>query len=378
MNKPALKIAVAVFLSLASAMCMSDMNERLNIDRQVRLSPGHHVMPYSISRTSNGDFIVFGANNEMEYRPWATRIAPSGEIRWEFLEGDNNGWEDTRQPGQSFSSAINLPDNVTLLCGIKIVDNQRYIVLSEIDLHGHLIAERTLKPHTEKPGPILTNVACIEWTDGIALVGGISGVPSGTGWIAKLDSQLNIGWQKFGDEYGGYPVIKGPGDSILYINSGLKTSKGSETSLVKLGPSAELLASHAFLDDDNPMLVHSEAADSRLKVALLKDTLHTEIVDLDDQLRGPTRVTKLHNVGVKKCLELPDGSVVIFGSQFRSGVASAAVTRVEKDGNYKTYSIEPSVRSPWYFDAVPSGVHGEFVAVRLNNDGAQLDWLSFK
>jgi hypothetical protein len=58
--------AASVNDSLAG-ICGAGPYDPLSVDRQVRLSPGHHVMPYSISRASNGDFIVFGANNEMEY-----------------------------------------------------------------------------------------------------------------------------------------------------------------------------------------------------------------------------------------------------------------------------------------------------------------------
>jgi hypothetical protein len=87
---------------------------------------------------------------------------------------------------------------------------------------------------------------------------------------------------------------------------------------------------------------------------VMLSTLETEILRFDDQLRGPTGKLKLYNVGVKKCLELPDGSIAIFGSQFHNS-ATAAVTRIYKDGSSKGFLLESPYQSPWYEDAVFTG-----------------------
>jgi hypothetical protein len=52
---------------------------------------GHHgLAPHVVIRASNGDLIVAGSNNELGYRPWATRISSTGGVRWEFVEGESD------------------------------------------------------------------------------------------------------------------------------------------------------------------------------------------------------------------------------------------------------------------------------------------------
>jgi hypothetical protein len=114
------------------------------------------------------------------------------------------------------------------------------------------------------------------------------------------------------------------------MNTALPNPDGSITSIVKFGKDGNIIARHALANDDNPYLVYPAAPHADLRLALFKTTLKTEIVDLDDQLH-PRRMIELLNAGVKKCLELSDGSIAIFGSQFH-GIATAAVTRLYKDG----------------------------------------------
>ncbi len=350
--------------------------EQMSIDRQIRLSPEHRVMPYHITRASDGDLIIFGSNNQVDFKAWATRVRPSGEVRWEYLQSGGNGWDDQSEKGQRYDTAIELPDHTTLLCGVKVVNFQRSVLLDRLGVDGTLIDERVIRPDWNKGS--LTGFECVRWNDGIALIGGVSGFPSGTGWLAKLDWKLDLQWQKFDDLYVGSDVMETTGGGFFYLNTFQKTSTGSRNSLIKMGPTGEVMARHSFSDDDNPAPVYAVVPRSNVRMALFNDTLHTEIIDLDDQLRGPTRVIKLHNAGVKKCLELPDGSIAIFGSQYHNG-ATAAVTRVYRDGSSRGFLVEPPYQSGWYYDAVLVGSDKQFAAVRLVDDGrAVLDWVSFK
>jgi hypothetical protein len=100
------------------AATTSVAREQLVIEKQVPLAVGHHVEPYRVTRTSSGDVIVFGSNDQTDYRPWAARLSAQGEVRWEFLQGGPNGWEDRSVSGQRFNSALEMPDQSTLLCGM--------------------------------------------------------------------------------------------------------------------------------------------------------------------------------------------------------------------------------------------------------------------
>jgi hypothetical protein len=349
--------------------------EQMIVDKQIRLSPGHPVEPYRIIRTSNGDLIVFGAASSLNLAPWAIRLSPTGEVRWEFLEGGWNAPRDRRASGSRFYDAVELADKTTLLCGIKVVDKVNLVLLDVLRPDGSLISERLLRPQRERT--YVSGATCFQWNQGIALIGGVFGGPAGTGWLAMLDEQLNIKSERFGDEYGTMHVLVSTGGAFFMLNTALRNPDGGSTSVIKIGPSGDIVARHVFSDSDNPELVRPTMPRSDLRVALLQDTLKTEIVDLDEQLH-PTRTIKLHNAGVKQCVALPDGSMAIFGSQFHD-IASAAVTRVYKDGSSKAFPVEPAIGSPWYIDAVLTGNPAQFAAVRIANyNEAVLDWVSFK
>jgi hypothetical protein len=366
---------VLLALGLVSEMaltggCMSEPSEHLHVDKQVRISPAHRVMPYSITRASNGDLFVIGSNDQMNYRAWATRVAPSGEVRWEYLEGGPDGWNDRSIHGQKFYGTIEMPDQTTLLCGEKMIDRHPTIMLVTLAKDGSLISEKLLPPIRE--GVAVSLSTCRKWNDGIALLGSVSGQPAGTGWMVKLDMSLNMQWKKFGGDYGNGDIMD-TGPSLYALGGHVE-----ELYIVKIGVDGEIVAKHVLPDAEHYLVHGSTSAPTVRIVSMLPTFQHTEIFDLDGQLRGPTRTLKLHNVGVKKCLELLDGTVAIFGSQFTDS-ATAAITRVYKDGGYKTFLVQPQHQSPWYIDAVLTGNDDEIAAVRQVDSGyAIVDFLSFK
>ncbi len=344
--------------------------EQMIIDKQIRLSPEHRVMPYQINRASNNDLIVSGSNDQVDYRAWATRISPTGEVRWEFLEGSPEGWTDQSARGQRFYGAFELADQTTVLCGTKKVDGKHVAVLVRLRQDGSLVGENLLRPDRE--GVILTGLGCTNWADGLALTGTISGRPASTGWLARLDGQLNVKWQKFSDDYANGDVAQTASGDLNLISW-----SGGKFYLVKIGPTGDVRA-RQNLPDGEHHLVHMISPGTGVRVATMRATLDTEILDFDGELRGPKQTMTLHNTGVKKCLGLADGSIAIFGSEFHSG-ATAAITRVYKDGGHKGFIVEPAHQSGWYYDAASVGGINAFAAVRLVDDGrAVLDWVSFK
>jgi hypothetical protein len=372
-NGPALLVAVMMLISPPL------FAEQMSIGKQIHLSPGHPVVPSHITRASNGDLLIFGSNADLGFRPWAIRLTSAGEVRWEFLQGAADGWNDRKERGQRFDSAVELSDQTTLLCGLQVVNYERSVLLDRIGMDGRLIDERVIHPDKRQ----LVGVNCVRWNDGLALIGGVAGDPSGTGWLVKLDDKMNPEWQKFGDEYIATEgdVMSAPAGGFLYLNPSQQDAKGRRAStLFRMSATGAIVARHVFDADDNPTMVYPAVPRSDLYVALAVDTLKTDVIHLDDQLRGPTRVIELHNAGIKKCLELPDGSIAIFGSQFHN-IASAAVTRVYKDGTSKGFLVEGAIGSPWYFDAVLTNNPNvsEFAAVRISNvTDAVVDWISFK
>jgi len=325
---------------------MSEPNEHLNITRQIKVSPSHRVMPYKLTRASNGDLIILGSNYQADSRAWATRLAPSGEVRWEFIQGGPDGWNDHRPLGQRFYGAVEMPEQATLLCGIKVIDNTNVIMLVTLAKDGSLISEKLVPPVRENV--VISLYSCHKRSDGIVLMGTVSGQPAGTAWMAKLDWHFNLQWKKFSTDFGNGEYME-TGGTLTALGWYVK-----EYYVVKIGPDGDIIAKQ-LLPVGEHHLVQGNATDPPVRIVTMLSTFkHTEILDFDEQLQGPARTLKLHNVGVNKSLALSDGTIVILGSQYTDS-ATAAVTRVYKDGGYKSFLVEPPHQSPWYIDAVLIG-----------------------
>jgi hypothetical protein len=355
--------------------CMSEAAEQLHIDRQIELSPGHQAEPYSIVHASNGDLIILGSNFEADSRAWATRLAPSGEVRWEYIQGGPDGWNDHRPLGQRFYGAIEMPDQATLLCGNEVINNTNIVWLVTIAKDGSVITDKVLPP--VRNNVVITLYSCHKRSDGILLVGSVSGQPAGTGWVVKLDSEFNVKWTKFSDDFGIGDFID-IGDTLIALGW-----HGQEEYVVKIGPDGDMLAKQVLPKGDGEHhLVQSTATDPKVRIVTFFSNSRTEIADFDNQLRGPTRTLELHNVGVKKSLGLPDGSIAIVGSMntsYLTAVPSAGVTRVFKDGGHKSFAVEPLHQSLWYADAVLTGNGNDIAAVRkVGPIRSVVDFLSFR
>jgi hypothetical protein len=367
--------AIAVMLD----SCALQPAERMNVDRQVKLSPGHFMMPYQIRHAFNGDVIVFGSTDEFDTRPWATRLAANGEVRWDLVVGGPNGPPiDRSVRGQRFFEAIDFPDQSTLLCGIRRVDNHEVVFLDRVGSDGSLITEQLIRPTlpTSDKGWIV-GVTCARWNGTIVLFGGIAGFPRGTGWFAALNEKLEVQTEKLGDQFITHGLLAATAGDLFSIATDVPNPDGSNTSIAKFWKDGNIVARHALTSGDNPSFVYPAVPRAGLRLALFETTLKTEIVDLDDQLH-PKRKIELHNAGVKKCLELSDGSIAIFGSQFH-GIATAAVIRLYKDGRSEGFLVEPRNQSPWFIDAAYTGQGTQFVAVRSTVDlRVVVEWISFQ
>jgi hypothetical protein len=67
----AMSLAIVLWSVTSAATSAEDMK----ITRQIIVSPTHKVAPYSITRASNGDLIVAGADSLGTYHAWATRVS---------------------------------------------------------------------------------------------------------------------------------------------------------------------------------------------------------------------------------------------------------------------------------------------------------------
>src|SRR5262249_48871599 len=127
--------------------CGSSAAPHMSINREVTLAPNHKAAPYLITRASNGDFIVAGSTGIGDFRAWATRVDSDGKKLWEYVDGPPGGWEDLTGRGQRFYGAVDLPNQETLLCGIKPDTDLSLIgFLVRVRRDGSLIDYRRLTP----------------------------------------------------------------------------------------------------------------------------------------------------------------------------------------------------------------------------------------
>ena len=301
-----------------------------------------------------------------DFRAWAIRVNSEGKPIWEYVDGPNHDWNDLSNRGQRFVGAVDLPNQATLLCGVKLdADRSRIAFLVRVRQDGSIIDERQLQP--SRSGDVAA-IRCTKWSDGIAVVGAVTGKPA-IGWLVKLDAEGNFVWEKFDDHYGYGDVAEALGGGLFMI------SYFGDTFLVKIDSEGKILGRQTLAGNEQH-LIQTLAPPLTPRVALMMSTVETEVESFDEALGGPSHKRKLSNAGVKKALELKDGSVLIFGSQFRHGATTASITVLNVDGSSKDFTLEPAYQSPWFIDAVPSGVPNEFAMVRVVKHTATLAWIS--
>jgi hypothetical protein len=350
--------------------CARAPHEEMVIERQVKLSPEHYPKPSGIIKVSDGDFVVFGVTGRgvaTDYRPWATRVSPSGEMRWEYLQ-ERTSFD------RGFYGAIELKDQTILMCGAIDVNRETTVVLDHLRADGTLIEEQLIHPTTDGAGR-LGQFNCAPWEDGMALAGGIIFGPTPTAWLAKVNGRLRVELEKFNPEYR-------PGELVQSSEGGLFMLSWSDAAhfILKLGRSGSVLARHALPQGENHLVQRGGANRAGVGVVSLFPSFKTELLQFDDQLLQTNSVT-LHNVGLQKAIELSDGTIEIFGSEFHNG-PTAAVTRIYTNGSYRTFLLQPPYRSPWYSAAVPTETTNEIAATRELVDGGTiqlvLDWIVFR
>ena len=362
----ALSLGIIVLWSTASP---SAPREDMKIVRQVILSPAHKVAPYLIVQASNGDLIVAGAAGLGNNRALAMRVSKSGESIWEYVDGPAGGWTDYSDNHQRFYSAVDLANGNTLLCGIKKIEGRISAFLVRLAPDGKLIDERILQPGSE--GFPSGEILCLKTKDGVAMLSWLAVLPSGMGWLLKLDTAGNVLWEKFGERFNRLDAMAADNGGLFLIGAQdvIKIDReGNELLRLRLPPGAD----HKF--------IHPVGEPAKVRIGITLSTLKSEIVDFDLNLHGPLHTTHLDNIGIHRGLDSTDGLATLFGSRYFNG-PTAGAARVYLNGDSKMFTVEPRYQSGWFYDAVPTDAASlEFATVRtLNTDGTgALAWITFK
>jgi hypothetical protein len=369
-------IGAVISIALGVTCCgHSRPAEHFSIEQEIELSPGHHVAAYHITPAANGDFIVTGANTLGNKAAWAIRVGSFGAVRWEFLDGPPNSWTDYSGTGQ-FDSAVELSNGNTLLCGSKKIENRPTAFMVRIGSNGNLIDERLLIPRED--GISMIN-QCTRWGSGVAVLPGVMGQHA-TGWLIKLDGAGDILWEKYGDEFIGV-ATQSPANELLLLSN-----RDQGNVLEKLDDSGKVAAIQPI-----PRSA-TETGGSRGALQFFPSKLSSPNIhisawfELDDRVRfmefdsglqGPENILEARTVGIRKAIQLPDGSFIIFGSQ-RGNPPFASVARVYGNLEVTNFALCPLCGSPWIYDGVLGRTPNEFVVIQEIRGTAIMSWISLK
>ena len=356
-----MKIALLSICSIAASAVFSSicLAGSVRLEKEVILSAPHSMQALSIVQAYDGDLLILGTTDQVGSRAWATRLSPTGQPKWDFLGPPSEVFRGRLINDQSFVGAIELPDRQILLCGHMPANNGRTAVLVRLAPDGSVVSQTEVP--AVKNNSVVTVYSCHKTYDGILLVGTASGQPTGTVWMVKLNWDLEVVWTRFSDDYATGDYTDAP-DHIIAVGWHAQSFFIEKTAF-----DGNVVAKQLLPIKVTPNLVRGSIDDPNVYIALFDSNDLTEIWTFDDKLRGPTRKLNLHNVGVKKAIELPDRSILMLGSKNIGALVPipvAAFTRVSKDGTYDTSVVGAQSQSLWYDDGVLSNNGTEVVAIR--------------
>jgi hypothetical protein len=372
-------IYCTLIMLLASLMFASAVNarEEVQIDRSLILragSPSNQFPPgaYQILRADDGDYIVSGAVNLSDTEAWATRLDSKGHSRWQFIDGPADAWKKGGSNLNRFYGAIVLPDNSTLLCGTShLANHQSVALLVYIGADGKLIKDVHLVPKGFEQARL---VSCFKWGAGFGLLGVALNPTSGAesvkaaGWLCKLDFPGKIVWNKFDDNFLSSDVMETPDHNLLILTSSYKGTHLSKVDQEGVAKEGHGVAAGAYF-------MRPAVPASPIRVGYMVDTFHTEFADFDQEMRGPTHLEKVGNVGVKKGYALADGSLLVFGSTYRNN-SVPNIALVDKGGQLTNFAVAPPMEAGWINDAAPDGSANHYVFVRIVGENTVMSWVS--
>jgi hypothetical protein len=352
-------LGLAAMSALASSTGCSRYKEGryLHIERQVAISTGHSVSPQVIVRTEDGGYVIAGSDNEQRTEAWATRLDARGKPIWEYVDGGPQRWSDNRGASNRFNAAAMLEDDTTVLCGAKDLT----ALLVRVGKGGDVLERRTLVPGGwGGPNEVAWLDRCVRWGQGIFLLGQANergAAPAG--WLLNLDNQGHLIWESI------QPALTACND--LFISEGrwlFLSQSAPQHRLIKLDSQGKILATKPM--PGNVSFIQPLTSTSTIHVFVTDEVTGAKSFwALDQNLRTLARSNAYQLIGIKRAYELPDRSLLLFGSIDQRGGTAAAAKIFAGDGALEVLPLEPLHESGSLEDAVPSGIPGEYATVRI-------------
>lgn len=369
------RIGLTVLLAATCLSCAP--KERMSVERQVIPSPNQQVFAHTLTRAPDGDIYLTGSGNSVGDDAWAARLGSQGSLRWTFsyrpfdkakdhLALDDNQGGHREREGR-FYDAVALADGSTLLCGVKWANGGRTPFLVRLDSTGKLVEDRLLQPSQEGA---IAGIRCLKWGDDVAIVGGLGRSGGATGWMLKLDGTGTQLWEKFDDSYGYFDVIEGPGGDIYSI------SNSSHTQVVRVDIAGNVVARRDLPGEAGFVRRLGPSSTVRVAVSMFPEP-QVRFMEFDGDLKRLIHAENAKALDIKKCYELPDHSVIVFGDVRLSNV-TASVTRLYNNSSSRSFVLQRPYESPWVDDGVPGDAVGEFVLLGQVAGNSVVSWVSIE
>jgi hypothetical protein len=245
-----------------------------------------------------------------------------------------DSWTDYSGTGQ-FDSAVELSNGNTLLCGFKNIGKRPTAFMVRVGIKGDFIDERLLTPHE----------------DGFSLFKGVA-----------TQSPANELLLLVGRDHGDVLERLDDSDQVAarrpIPRSATEASAGALRGLLQFFPSHE-----------SSPVIHMSAwfeVDDRAR-----------FMEFDHRLQGPTEIVEARTVGMRKAIQLADGSFIIFGSQ-RGNPPFASIARVYGNLKVTDFALCPLCGSPWIYDGALGRYPNEFVIIQEIRGTAVMSWISLR
>jgi hypothetical protein len=227
--------------------------------------------------------------------------------------------------------------------------------------------QKHLKPHDD-PSYSASFEGCMRWGSGAVVIGtaGHVGAPASE-WLLRLDERGNIRSETTEGQGGaGYDATELPDGTLAIF------WRGAEPGIMKLDGSGKVVAQRALPAD--PILIQPLFKTSSFVVALADSgKALTTFWRVGSDLQEELHFDRSESIGIGRGYELPDHSLVLFGSQeihvrengIEKHAESANIGRVYPDFSVKNFPVNPLFQSGVVADAVPADKPHEFAIVRI-------------
>ncbi|MHB1530041.1 MAG: hypothetical protein ACYDDA_00270 [Acidiferrobacteraceae bacterium] len=358
---------LALVLALSPlASCTAFAGHHIRVVRSMFLERGVSIDPRALARTKTGGYVIAGTSGG----PWALRVNAQGKVQWRYRIPFVPSMPSEMPVNSTFTGAVTLPDDSTLLCGYGEFSPRHHPdltgLLTHLSPHGRVLSTQTLYPDNNRHYALNYLNHCVRSGKGVVVVGTTMrfrkhGPGTSYVWLLKLDDTGRIMWQKLIPNVGDSQILALPDRQLLLA----WIAYYGKTDLVRLDAQGDVTARGSLPGEG--ALVHPLTAGPTVSVvsALSKPHLHLQTVNAALGEVTHRRGDAL-TVVTRRAYRLPTGALALFGDttppEYGGMLVSSIAWISPHFGHQQVFTFKPW--SIWVADAVPTGTPGDFATVR--------------